>query len=99
MSSSRTASSCARCISVVGMVITVYLIRLALEGWKRLRVSQAMLTEREEGADHGVGLLLDVAVTDSTEPLGILAFHSKENLVLALCREGSGQPALCPPPK
>ena len=28
------------------MVITVYLIRLALEGWNRLRVSQAMLTER-----------------------------------------------------
>ncbi len=38
------------------MVITVYLIRLALEGWKRLRLSQAMLTERASlrGESHVV---------------------------------------------
>ena len=45
--------------TMVGMVITVYLIRLALEGWKRLRLSQAMLTERAGGLPAITGKLID----------------------------------------
>ncbi len=55
--SSPMASSRTRCISKVGMVISVYLIRLAREGWELQQMSQVMLTERATRAP-GVGASL-----------------------------------------
>ncbi|MDA8356741.1 MAG: hypothetical protein M0Z95_10705 [Actinomycetota bacterium] len=64
-------------------VITVYLIRLALEGWKRLRLSQAMLTER--GASEEMAVLLDRARQSREVDLAVVvdSDHPDRRLSLA----------------